>query len=145
MTAPHNTWCVRSQLFTHELCISALVITQIPTQTDIVSMKINKRIPLCDHYKAIELDPVTLCYDMCSSLPVCSSLKRGNLEIMSGQHCYQWKKDETIVTRMSITQHGGHCIFNVLPFPKSNVPMLGQCTFTSIVPKDAGVALSILC
>lgn len=37
--------------------------------TDIVSMNINKWIPLHGHYKAIEGDLAKLCYDMCSSFP----------------------------------------------------------------------------
>lgn len=46
-----------------------LVVCHCQTETDIVSGRINKLIPPYDHYKAIEGDLVTLCYDMCSSIP----------------------------------------------------------------------------
>ncbi len=48
---------------------SVLLVYHSHRMTDIVSMRINKQIPLHDHYKAIEGDLVTLCYDMHSSLP----------------------------------------------------------------------------
>lgn len=54
--------------------------------TDVVSMRINKRIPPQHHYK-----------DISSCRP-----SAGNLEIMAGQRFCQWKKKEK----------GGHCCVN---------------------------------
>jgi len=52
---------------------AVLLICHSLRMMDIVSRRINKRIPVHGHYKAIEEERVVLCYDMSSSLPASST------------------------------------------------------------------------